>query len=106
YSYGVYTHTISRPDVPTRRTSDLGTGGRSSPSSGRRRGGRKRRRKRERQAWRGPVGSGNCPRSPAAVLTARLNGGSPPHPAAPREPKGTRLNSSHVKISYAGFCLE
>src|SRR5215475_617865 len=30
----------------------------------------------------------------------------PKHPAAPRDRKSTRLNSSHVKISYAVFCLK
>src|SRR5207302_3569460 len=33
----------------------------------------------------------------------------PPHASAPRPPpdrKSTRLNSSHVKISYAVFCLK
>src|SRR5690349_22411008 len=28
------------------------------------------------------------------------------HPAAPRDRKSTRLNSSHVEISYAVFCLK
>src|SRR5690606_40752470 len=31
---------------------------------------------------------------------------SPSHPAAHRDRKSTRLNSSHVKISYAVFCLK
>src|SRR6266511_5775535 len=29
-----------------------------------------------------------------------------PRPAAPADRKSTRLNSSHVKISYAVFCLK
>src|SRR5438067_5623092 len=28
------------------------------------------------------------------------------HPAGPRDRKSTRLNSSHVSISYAVFCLK
>src|SRR5215475_14864112 len=33
-------------------------------------------------------------------------GGSHPRQAAVRDRKSTRLNSSHVKISYAVFCLK
>src|SRR5690606_41659431 len=32
--------------------------------------------------------------------------GRRPHPAPPADRKSTRLNSSHVKISYAVFCLK
>src|SRR5690606_20259048 len=32
--------------------------------------------------------------------------GRPPAPAAAQDRKSTRLNSSHVKISYAVFCLK
>src|SRR6266498_4578246 len=80
-------------------------------------------------AW-GPIGLGNGPLSvgggadygpdpklaPLAVLdpveaggtgavidSVALVGGSYP---APRDRKSTRLNSSHVRISYAVFCLK
>src|SRR5690349_23826700 len=46
------------------------------------------------------AGDGSGPRR-----TARL----PPHPPPPqarRDRKSTRLNSSHVEISYAVFCLK
>src|SRR5215208_7295335 len=32
--------------------------------------------------------------------------GRPPYPRASRDRKSTRLNSSHVAISYAVFCLK
>src|SRR5207253_10713453 len=41
----------------------------------------------------------------AEVLAAR-NGALPRLPSRPRDRKSTRLNSSHVAISYAGFCLK
>src|SRR5439155_19444848 len=46
------------------------------------------------------------------LLPGRLHGRGPPeHPRAqpvpnPRDRKSTRLNSSHVAISYAVFCLK
>src|SRR5215813_14446726 len=38
----------------------------------------------------------------------RCRAGSPPSPGRgpPRDRKSTRLNSSHVRISYAVFCLK
>src|SRR5690625_5870996 len=37
---------------------------------------------------------------------ARLRGDNPVHPGALGDRKSTRLNSSHVAISYAVFCLK
>src|SRR3989442_3134046 len=36
----------------------------------------------------------------------RALGGQRPHSSAGRDRKSTRLNSSHVRISYAVFCLK
>src|SRR5690606_40356947 len=36
----------------------------------------------------------------------RVDGHVPVRPSPPRDRKSTRLNSSHVKISYAVFCLK
>src|SRR5215475_14807782 len=43
-------------------------------------------------------------RSPRYDDAWRRNRATAPHP--PRDRKSTRLNSSHVKISYAVFCLK
>src|SRR5690606_41701349 len=72
------------PSFPTRRSSDLPPGSpgtrarRDVPRDGR--GSRRRRR--------------------ARSATPR------PSPGGRRDRKSTRLNSSHVKISYAVFCLK
>src|SRR5690606_40065095 len=42
----------------------------------------------------------------AARCAARLPGQGSVPPGAARDRKSTRLNSSHVKISYAVFCLK
>src|SRR5204862_7409499 len=75
-----YSHSL-----PTRRSSDLPTGAR-----GRRRG------------W-SPSGAGGTrrpPPVPARTPATTRRGGTP------RDRKSTRLNSSHVEISYAVFCLK
>src|SRR5690606_40651776 len=64
-------------------------------------------------ARRSPPGQGNR-RPPAARAAASDRPCSPPADAAtgsrresvPADRKSTRLNSSHVKISYAVFCLK
>src|SRR5438477_9120373 len=64
---------------PTRRSSDLDAGsvsGRPAPA-------------------RWPVAGGRG-----------LRASGPPCPAASRDRKSTRLNSSHMSISYAVFCLK
>src|SRR5690606_41406581 len=51
----------------------------------------------------------NPPPAPAPEVVATPEEAPPPveQPAAPTEDrKSTRLNSSHVKISYAVFCLK
>src|SRR5690606_41747335 len=47
-----------------------------------------------------PEGEDRC----AVCLDRALNAAS--MPAVPEDRKSTRLNSSHVKISYAVFCLK
>src|SRR5690606_39547074 len=62
-----------------------------------------------RSAWpSGPAARGSAPPEPADWWSA---GEPEPAPAPEPEPPGqdrksTRLNSSHVKISYAVFCLK
>src|SRR5437660_2273706 len=51
-----------------------------------------------RRAVRGSPGFGGGPAAPPRV--------SPAPPARPQDRKSTRLNSSHVAISYAVFCLK
>src|SRR5438067_4886709 len=41
-----------------------------------------------------------------AVVRRGSRGPAPPAPATPADRKSTRLNSSHVSISYAVFCLK
>src|SRR5207249_5792762 len=42
-----------------------------------------------------------------SAVSARATGEPPPRPTVPpRDRKSTRLNSSHVSISYAVFCLK
>src|SRR5207302_8715975 len=43
---------------------------------------------------------------PLAALAQLVNGARDELLAGPRDRKSTRLNSSHVKISYAVFCLK
>src|SRR5690606_42036791 len=53
---------------------------------------------------RGPAGAGTAPgRVRSSSRTAPR---APPGPETPRDRKSTRLNSSHVKNSYAVFCLK
>src|SRR5690606_41447259 len=50
-------------------------------------------------------GRGAVPAGPARSGRERLDQGEGAVPARPEDRKSTRLNSSHVKISYAVFCL-
>src|SRR3989442_7547673 len=45
---------------------------------------------------------------PVSIASAGLEAvpGKQPHPTAVQDRKSTRLNSSHVRISYAVFCLK
>src|SRR5690606_41470581 len=88
---------------PTRRSSDLGRSCRSSltgvHSRRRRRGGRSD----------SSVGGGAA-REPVLDVVREgsvpRGGEDPSGSAACSDRKSTRLNSSHVKISYAVFCLK
>src|SRR5690606_40357140 len=85
------------PSFPTRRSSDLDRAGGGRPAlprrGARRRGGGARRRRTAQL----PAAAATGP----ALAAARRG---PGHARADR--KSTRLNSSHVKISYAVFCLK
>src|SRR5690606_41999126 len=80
---------------PTRRSSDLGA---PTARRGRRGGPLALLRARLPGALR-------CRLRPADAAPRGARGG-PPRPAYARDRKSTRLNSSHAKISYAGFCLK
>src|SRR5690242_20834233 len=77
---------------PTRRSSDLVLRPRLAAPAGAPRRGR-------RLPPRGGPAAHLPPRGRAASRGARLDGGV-------RDRKSTRLNSSHMSISYAVFCLK
>src|SRR5690606_40132652 len=52
-------------------------------------------------SWRGRAGAG-----PEAAGWERAGSAGVTEPGMGRDRKSTRLNSSHVKISYAVFCLK
>src|SRR5699024_12690990 len=79
--YHQYLHSF-----PTRRSSDLG---------GRRQGGGSRARTGQTELPAHPEGVAGTASSNSSRLDCR-----------PRDRKSTRLNSSHVSISYAVFCLK
>src|SRR3989442_10031519 len=53
--------------------------------------------------WRSPTG---IPRDPPSRRRSRSHGGAARSPRGAPDWKSTRLNSSHVRISYAVFCLK
>src|SRR5256885_8367347 len=77
------------------------------PISGRKRGPRTRGRPwrvpRSRRRTRGPGGDGCFPARRIRGCAARASRVPPPDR---RDRKSTRLNSSHLVISYAVFCLK
>src|SRR5690606_41861719 len=76
---------------PTRRSSDL----------------RRRTRNRARSAHgRRRTGHRACPSPPPGTATRTAACRSPSRRGDSQDRKSTRLNSSHVKISYAVFCLK
>src|SRR5690606_41473574 len=96
----------SLPPSPTRRSSDLrSTAERPEPTT-----------RSARRGARTPVpdkGTATLGATPPGVATLlRPPSGIPPLPPPRRRPdtardrKSTRLNSSHVKISYAAVCLK
>src|SRR5690606_42131474 len=85
---------------PTRRSSDLG-GGRRAGAVGARGDYQARRSAARRQS---ALGDGLPRRRPAG--RAGVAGERGRAVARPLDRKSTRLNSSHVKISYAVFCLK
>src|SRR5690606_41762820 len=89
YAQLLYPHTF-----PTRRSSDLGIRRRREEGHAQGREHRRRVRGPDRRIRRDPV----CPQG-----RLKRSRKKPPHG---RDRKSTRLNSSHVKISYAVFCLK
>src|SRR5690606_40912134 len=94
------------PPFPTRRSSDLGVGGQRGPKGG---GdlvrARLLRRTRRRAGAADPRRGAGLPESLAAGLVAHRDLADPAVLVRQQDRKSTRLNSSHVKISYAVFCL-
>src|SRR5690606_41587077 len=97
-----YDDLLACPSFPTRRSSDLPSGcvgpelvmrppAGTSPDPGRSRMGYEKRSR----------SSGGPLHRPGPHVGHHPNGGRPD-----RDRKSTRLNSSHVKISYAVFCLK
>src|SRR5690606_41278187 len=83
---------------PTRRSSDLARSLERGPS----RTGASRPSRRRRQRATGTPSANRVTPSPRATLSIACRGHGPPR----ADRKSTRLNSSHVKISYAVFCLK
>src|SRR5690606_41358094 len=90
---------LSLHSFPTRRSSDLA----DHP------GGGEPARKRDQILGTGrrrPSGCGNPRRGAGGVDSRRGERHTPGTGGARLDRKSTRLNSSHVKISYAVFCLK
>src|SRR5215475_14849391 len=56
--------------------------------------------------FRSPTGAGAARRPPRRLRSAPRGPHGPPRTPPAGDRKSTRLNSSHVKISYAVFCLK
>src|SRR5690606_41844674 len=100
YSYG---HHRDLHSFPTRRSSDLGSRQSASPVW------RRQRFQQRPQAATNSAGQVLQRRRTAAQCRSRQKTASRTRPescTAARDRKSTRLNSSHVKISYAVFCLK
>src|SRR5690606_41996232 len=54
----------------------------------------------------GQLAPGGCPRADLSVLSWSPFSSEPDRKTSATDRKSTRLNSSHVKISYAVFCLK
>src|SRR5690606_39699873 len=81
----------ARPSFPTRRSSDLSATSTGGPA------GRSRT----------PPGvAARQPRGPCVTTTSRVRPPTRARATSAPDRKSTRLNSSHVKISYAVFCLK
>src|SRR5699024_12539244 len=89
--YHPVAYSLGLPASPTRRSSDLS----AAPAGHRRR----RRGRRGRHRPRRCPAQHRCPRPPWPPSTI-------PPAEDTRDRKSTRLNSSHVSISYAVFCLK
>src|SRR5699024_12368520 len=80
---------------PTRRSSDLTSGPRSS------------RRTRSAKAHKSPTSGTHCTNTASASISLTTPSAGPTKVTTPPpDRKSTRLNSSHVSISYAVFCLK
>src|SRR5699024_12121725 len=93
----VYVPLLALPSFPTRRSSDLHRG----QDRARYRGGRQRARGWNAGAWHQDYVLG-----PKGKVHPRARGVPGPACAVAQDRKSTRLNSSHVSISYAVFCLK
>src|SRR5690606_40681968 len=96
-------HHLHLPSFPTRRSSDLGGPSVRQPPAGAGGGpGASARNRGPMRAWRTSALQDRSDRAGHVVQVA----GVQRRQADAADRKSTRLNSSHVKISYAVFCLK
>src|SRR5690606_40127118 len=95
-------HLRGLPAFPTRRSSDLEPQAWAAAARGAAGAGRHRD---DRGARRPGLGGGRARGGPGPPRPRRARGALWRGPAR-EDRKSTRLNSSHVKISYAVFCLK
>src|SRR5690606_42089019 len=94
------------PSFPTRRSSDLNNESAGKHRSGRTRHGSKWLRKALIEAGQAAGRSKNTYLSAQYAQIRARRGPQRAAVAVGQDRKSTRLNSSHVKISYAVFCLK
>src|SRR5205814_3439466 len=92
-------HPLAPPSFPTRRSSDLRRPADRCPVLDRPAATPSIRRRRHRQR------RARVPR-PRGDPVSHVGGAPPRETGSPRDRKSTRLNSSHLGISYAVFCLK
>src|SRR5207253_8342116 len=103
-SLSTYHHPRDLPSFPTRRSSDL----RQRPRQAARVHGPHRQQRHLRQGPPSGVADAGTegPRRSREVEVLQHEGGHLLAERSSRDRKSTRLNSSHVAISYAVFCLK
>src|SRR5439155_19707971 len=98
----LHAHLQHLPSFPTRRSSDLAHA--AARSSARRVMVRTRSRRYSASDWVSSIGSTASAATSAAERNVAIE--DTQSDAENRDRKSTRLNSSHVAISYAVFCLK
>src|SRR5690606_39458264 len=93
YNYPIYCDTRDLPSFPTRRSSDLTRETTAQPFQA-------------ATTLSSRAGRGRWARAARRRSRTPANQAASSGSASRRDRKSTRLNSSHVKISYAVFCLK